>query len=108
MFLQAVEDLQVALRGMSKTIKLPQVWKPSLYMYLSLALSISTHEGQFYWYTDPESWPCILTGVRRDNLCNWCIGFYCGGSDISEESEGLSIQKPTTLCTTPIWLVRNA
>ena len=57
MFLQAVEDLQIALRGMSKTIKLPQVWKPSLYMYLYLALSISTHEGQFYWYTDPKAGP---------------------------------------------------
>jgi hypothetical protein len=59
MFLQAVEDLQIALRGMSKTIKLPQVRKPSLYMYLSLALSISTHEGQFYWYTDPKAGPAF-------------------------------------------------
>ena len=59
MFLQAVEDLQIALRGMSKTIKLPQVWKPSLYMYLSLALSISTHEGHFYWYTDPKAGPAF-------------------------------------------------
>jgi hypothetical protein len=59
MFLQAVEDLQIALRGMSKTIKLPQVWKPSLYMYLSLALSISTHEGQFYWYTYPKAGPAF-------------------------------------------------
>ncbi|KAF9662050.1 hypothetical protein SADUNF_Sadunf18G0013000 [Salix dunnii] len=56
---RAVEDLQIALRGMSKTIKLPQVWKPSLYMYLSLALSISTHEGQFYWYTDPKAGPAF-------------------------------------------------
>ena len=54
-----MEDLQMALRGMSKTIKLPQVWKPSLYMYLSLALSISTHEGQFYWYTDPKAGPAF-------------------------------------------------
>jgi hypothetical protein len=57
--LQAVEGLQIALRGMSKTIKLPQVWKPSLYMYLSLALSISTHEGHFYWYTDPKAGPAF-------------------------------------------------
>ena len=55
--LQVVEGLQIALRGMSKTIKLPQVWKPSLYMYLSLALSISAHEGHFYWYTDPKAGP---------------------------------------------------
>lgn len=44
-----------AIHNMLKTIKCPQVWKPSTYMYVSLALSISTHEGQFYWYTDPKS-----------------------------------------------------
>ncbi|KAB2027862.1 hypothetical protein ES319_D05G061900v1 [Gossypium barbadense] len=49
--------LGVAVKGMYQTIKFPQVWKPSLYMYLSLALSISTHEGQFYWYTDPKAGP---------------------------------------------------
>lgn len=41
-----------AVKGMVQTIKYPVVWKPSLYMFLSLALSISTHEGQFYWYTN--------------------------------------------------------
>ncbi|KAL8130030.1 hypothetical protein V2J09_019185 [Rumex salicifolius] len=52
-----VEKLTCAIGDMAKTIKRPQVWKPSLYMYLSLALSISTHEGQFYWYTNPNSGP---------------------------------------------------
>lgn len=42
---------------MVKTIQIPQVWKSSLYMYLSLSLSISTHECQLYWYTDPQSGP---------------------------------------------------
>ncbi|KAI8547661.1 hypothetical protein RHMOL_Rhmol07G0213200 [Rhododendron molle] len=51
---QAVQKLGGAIKGMYKTIQIPQVWKPSLYMYLSLALSISTHEGQFYWYTNPK------------------------------------------------------
>lgn len=49
----------MAVKGMCKTIKFPQVWKPSLYMYLSLALSLSTHEGQFYWYTDPKAGPAF-------------------------------------------------
>lgn len=49
----------MAVKGMYKTIKFPQVWKPSLYMYLSLALSLSTHEGQFYWYTDPKAGPAF-------------------------------------------------
>ncbi|XP_041016924.1 probable folate-biopterin transporter 6 [Juglans microcarpa x Juglans regia] len=49
----------VAMRGMQETIGRPQVWKPTLYIYLSLALSISTHEGQFYWYTDPKAGPAF-------------------------------------------------
>ncbi|KAL5558244.1 hypothetical protein UlMin_034455 [Ulmus minor] len=56
---KSMEKVQVALMGMYRTIKFPQVWKPSLYMYLSLALSISTHEGQFYWYTDPNAGPAF-------------------------------------------------
>lgn len=54
-----MEKLGVAIRGMYKTIKFPYVWKPSLYMYLSIALSISTHEGTFYWYTDPKAGPAF-------------------------------------------------
>jgi len=44
---------------MCKTIKYPEVWKPSLYMFISLALNISTHEGHFYWYTDPTAGPAF-------------------------------------------------
>ncbi|TVU09570.1 hypothetical protein EJB05_43054 [Eragrostis curvula] len=49
---KVLNKVSVAVKGMIKTIKYPVVWKPSLYMFLSLALSISTHEGQFYWYTN--------------------------------------------------------
>jgi hypothetical protein len=52
--MQVFYKLSVAVKGMARTIKYPVVWKPSLYMFLSLALSISTHEGQFYWYTNKE------------------------------------------------------
>ncbi|VAI32687.1 unnamed protein product [Triticum turgidum subsp. durum] len=51
---QVLNKVTVAVKGMVQTIKYPVVWKPSLYMFLSLALSISTHEGQFYWYTNRE------------------------------------------------------
>lgn len=54
-----MEKVDIAIRDMYRTIRCPQVWKPSLYMYLSLALSISTHEGQFYWYTDPKAGPAF-------------------------------------------------
>ncbi|XP_011081396.1 probable folate-biopterin transporter 6 [Sesamum indicum] len=56
---KSTEKLREAVKGMLRTIQFPQVWKPSLYMYLSLALSISTHEGQFYWYTDPKAGPAF-------------------------------------------------
>ncbi|KAM7255713.1 hypothetical protein ACFE04_008611 [Oxalis oulophora] len=57
--MQTGEELRLAITSMFETIKLPGVWKPSLYMFLSLALSISTHEGQFYWYTDPKAGPAF-------------------------------------------------
>ncbi|XP_022023489.1 probable folate-biopterin transporter 6 [Helianthus annuus] len=52
-------NLEGALKGMYKNIQLPEVWKPSLYMYMSMALSISTHEAEFYWYTDPNAGPAF-------------------------------------------------
>ncbi|XP_068653620.1 probable folate-biopterin transporter 6 [Aristolochia californica] len=56
---KAFEKVGSAMIGICKTIKCSQVWKPSLYMYLSLSLSFSTHEGQFYWYTDPKAGPAF-------------------------------------------------
>lgn len=50
--MQVLKNFSGAVKGMVRTIKYPVVWKPSLYMFLSLSLSISTHEGQFYWYTN--------------------------------------------------------
>ncbi|KAF9615596.1 hypothetical protein IFM89_024685 [Coptis chinensis] len=55
----ALETVSGAIEGMYKTMKVPGVWKPSLYMYFSLALSLSTSEGQFYWYTDPKAGPAF-------------------------------------------------
>ncbi|XP_021746394.1 probable folate-biopterin transporter 6 [Chenopodium quinoa] len=54
---KVVERIGGAMEDMYRTIKFPQVWKPSLFMFLSLALSYSTHEGHFYWYTDPVAGP---------------------------------------------------
>ncbi|KAL8130029.1 hypothetical protein V2J09_019184 [Rumex salicifolius] len=51
------EKLKSAIGDMADTIKRPEVWRPSLYIYLSLALSISAHEGLFYWYTNPNAGP---------------------------------------------------
>ncbi|KAL8153095.1 LOW QUALITY PROTEIN: hypothetical protein V2J09_010855 [Rumex salicifolius] len=46
-----------ASSSMWTTLKIPQVWRQCLYMYLSLALSINITEGMFYWYTDSSEGP---------------------------------------------------
>lgn len=56
---QTAQKIREAVNDMYTTLKFPQVCKPALYMYLSLALNISTHEGQFYWYTDPHAGPAF-------------------------------------------------
>ncbi|KAE9599388.1 hypothetical protein Lal_00039393 [Lupinus albus] len=56
---QVVERVGVTIRSMYQTIMYPQVWKPSLYMFLSLALNVTTHEGHFYWYTDSKAGPAF-------------------------------------------------
>lgn len=55
----AVENVGMTIRSMYKTIMYPQAWKPSLYMFLSLALNLTTHEGHFYWYTDSKAGPAF-------------------------------------------------
>ncbi|CAO2820383.1 unnamed protein product [Amaranthus hypochondriacus] len=56
---KVVERVGRAMENIYTTIKYPQVWKPSLFMFLTLALSYSTHEGHFYWYTDPKVGPAF-------------------------------------------------
>ncbi|KAF5196205.1 Folate-biopterin transporter 1 protein [Thalictrum thalictroides] len=48
-----------ASKSMVTTLKCPEVWRPCVYMYLSLALSLNIHEGMFYWYTDPMAGPAF-------------------------------------------------
>ncbi|KAL6295868.1 hypothetical protein ACE6H2_004010 [Prunus campanulata] len=44
-------------KAMWTTLKCPDVWRPCLYMYFSLALSLNILDGMFYWYTDSEGGP---------------------------------------------------
>ncbi|KAL2643355.1 hypothetical protein R1flu_010942 [Riccia fluitans] len=39
------------------TLKDPKVWRPTLYMYLALAVSPDISEGKFFWYTDMTNGP---------------------------------------------------
>ncbi|KAM7255683.1 hypothetical protein ACFE04_008581 [Oxalis oulophora] len=46
-----------ACKAMWTTLQCPEVWRPCLFMYLSLAISLNIHEGLFYWYTDSKDGP---------------------------------------------------
>ncbi|KAJ6758687.1 FOLATE-BIOPTERIN TRANSPORTER 1 CHLOROPLASTIC [Salix koriyanagi] len=54
---QVNQKLVDAGKSMWRTLKFPDVWRPCVYMYLSIALSIDIHEGLFYWYTDSKGGP---------------------------------------------------
>ncbi|KAJ8536157.1 hypothetical protein K7X08_034558 [Anisodus acutangulus] len=60
-----------ACKAMWMALKCENVWKPCLYMYISLALSLHIHEGMFYWCTDAKGdcWDHILYGCSR--LSSW-------------------------------------
>ncbi|ONK70489.1 uncharacterized protein A4U43_C05F34240 [Asparagus officinalis] len=55
--------LSQANRTMWATLKCPEVWRPCIFMYMSLALSLNIQEGMFYWYTDTETGPSFSQGT---------------------------------------------
>ncbi|XP_059456349.1 probable folate-biopterin transporter 3 [Corylus avellana] len=57
------EKLLDASKSMWTTLKCPDVWRPCLYMYLSLAVSMNINEGMFYWYTDAKGGPSFSQEV---------------------------------------------
>ncbi|CAM0913154.1 unnamed protein product [Alopecurus aequalis] len=59
---QAHKKFVEASGKMLLTLKCPEVWRPCVYMYLSLALSAEIQEGMFYWYTDPSAGPSFSEG----------------------------------------------
>ncbi|GAB2250735.1 hypothetical protein Droror1_Dr00016985 [Drosera rotundifolia] len=54
---QVSKKFSEAAQAMWTTLKLPEVWRPCLYMYLSLGLSLDIKEGMFYWYTSASDGP---------------------------------------------------
>ncbi|KAL9369950.1 hypothetical protein Peur_041149 [Populus x canadensis] len=59
-------------KAMWTALKFRDVWRPCLYMYLSLAVSLNIHEGMFYWYTDAKGGPSFsqhgLFASKNSNL----------------------------------------
>ncbi|KAL8230438.1 hypothetical protein R6Q57_000216 [Mikania cordata] len=67
-----------ATKTMATALKTPEVWRPCLYMYLSLALGVSIHEGMFYWYTDAKAGPSFSQEVIGSIFSVGAIGSLLG------------------------------
>lgn len=67
-----------ATRAMLTTLKSQHVWKPCLYMFLSLSLGINIHEGLFYWYTDGKGGPLFSKEIVGSIYTIGALGSLCG------------------------------
>uniref|UniRef100_A0ACD5US53 Uncharacterized protein n=1 Tax=Avena sativa TaxID=4498 RepID=A0ACD5US53_AVESA len=48
-----------AVQSMGATLKCPEVWRPCVYLYVSLSLSMDIQGGMFYWLTDRLTGPAF-------------------------------------------------
>ncbi|PIN17999.1 hypothetical protein CDL12_09338 [Handroanthus impetiginosus] len=67
-----------ASMAMWTALKCPIIWRPCLYMYLSLAVSLHIHEGMFYWYTDAKTGPSFSQEVVGSISAVGAIGSLLG------------------------------
>ncbi|XP_008228849.1 PREDICTED: probable folate-biopterin transporter 3 [Prunus mume] len=67
-----------ACKTMWTTLKCGNVWRPCLYMYLSLALALNVREGMFYWYTDAKGGPSFSQEVVGSIFSIGAIGSLLG------------------------------
>ncbi|KAG8379581.1 hypothetical protein BUALT_Bualt07G0103800 [Buddleja alternifolia] len=65
-------------RSMWTALKCPVIWRPCLYMYLSLAVSLHIHEGMFYWYTDAKDGPSFSKEVVGSISAVGAVGSFLG------------------------------
>uniref|UniRef100_A0A5B6ZAX7 Putative folate-biopterin transporter 3 n=1 Tax=Davidia involucrata TaxID=16924 RepID=A0A5B6ZAX7_DAVIN len=65
-------------KSMWTALKCRDVWRPCLYMYLSLALGLNIHEGMFYWYTDAKEGPSFSQEVVGSILSVGAVGSLFG------------------------------
>lgn len=67
-----------ACKAMWTTLKCREVWRPCLYMYLSLAVSLNVREGMFYWYTDAKGGPSFSKEVVGSIFSVGAVGSLLG------------------------------
>jgi hypothetical protein len=62
---QVHKKFYTAIQSMGATLKCPEVWRPCVYLYVSLNLSLDIQGGMFYWLTDR------LTGPAFSEVCTY-------------------------------------
>lgn len=56
---QVHKKFYTAIQSMGATLKCPEVWRPCVYLYVSLNLSLDIQGGMFYWFTDQLTGPAF-------------------------------------------------
>ncbi|KAM3268917.1 putative folate-biopterin transporter 3 [Capsicum chacoense] len=67
-----------ACKAMWMALKCKNVWRPCLYMYVSLAVSLHIHEGMFYWYTDAKDGPLFSKEIVGTISSVGAVGYLLG------------------------------
>ncbi|KAK4362123.1 hypothetical protein RND71_017364 [Anisodus tanguticus] len=75
---QVGQKLLDACKAMWMALKCENVWRPCLYMYISLALSLHIHEGMFYWYTDAKDGPMFSKEIVGTISSVGAVGYLLG------------------------------
>ncbi|KAH0762907.1 hypothetical protein KY290_018980 [Solanum tuberosum] len=75
---QVSQKFLAACKAMWMALKCENVWRPCLYMYISLALSLHNHEGMFYWYTDAKGGPLFSKEIVGTISSVGAVGYLLG------------------------------
>ncbi|XP_048134306.1 probable folate-biopterin transporter 2 isoform X2 [Rhodamnia argentea] len=65
-------------KAMRTTLKSPAVWRPCLYVYSSIALSLNIRDGMFYWYTDADGGPSFSEETVGYLFSVGSVGYFLG------------------------------
>ncbi|KAK3437284.1 hypothetical protein EUGRSUZ_C01893 [Eucalyptus grandis] len=65
-------------KAMWTTLKIPAVWRPCVYIYTSIALSLNIRDGMFYWYTDADGGPSFSEETVGYLFSVGSVGYFLG------------------------------
>ncbi|KAF8013332.1 hypothetical protein BT93_I1236 [Corymbia citriodora subsp. variegata] len=65
-------------KAMWVTLKSPAVWRPCVYIYSSIALSLNIRDGMFYWFTDADGGPSFSEETVGYLFSFGSVGYFLG------------------------------